>query len=117
MAKDVSLRQLRYFVAAAETGQLDHIPAGSFTPDLLLHRNDHGDTPLHAAAYEGHLDQIPEALFTPELLQARNYNGVSVLRTAVVRGYTAELPAALRPKPQSALRRTLEQWGVLRRQY
>ena len=84
---------------AAETGQLSQIPRERLTTDLLLTRNDNGDTPLHAAAYEGHLDQIPPSLFTPDLLAVRNYDGVAVGRVAVTRGFAGQLPTDVRPKP------------------
>jgi len=93
--------------AAAETGQLRKIPAERLTGELLMTRNDNGDTPLHAAAYEGHLDQVPEALLTRERVAARNYDGISVAALASERGFESQIPAASRPKSSHSVSRFL----------
>ncbi|HYD85213.1 MAG TPA: ankyrin repeat domain-containing protein, partial [Opitutus sp.] len=82
--------------------------------DLLLTRNDNGDTPLHAAAYEGHLDQVPLGLLTEENLNVRNYEGVSVGRTAINCGYSEHIPAPFRPKERGPIGRFLERIGATR---
>ena len=81
------------------------------TADLLLTRNDHGDTALHAAAFAGHLDQIPAALLTAELLDIRNYDGVTPIQTAARTGHLDQIPAELRPKPPGWLQRTIKRIG------
>ncbi|MBP6307525.1 MAG: hypothetical protein KA334_02305, partial [Opitutaceae bacterium] len=84
-----------------------------FTADLLLTRNDNGDTPLHAAAYEGHLDQIPAKFFTAELLNSRNYGGLTVGRLAIERSHLDQIPPHLRPR-DNALTRLLIRLGLRR---
>ena len=84
------------------------------TAELLLTRNDHGDTPLHAAAYEGHLDQVPPPLLTAENLGARNYDGVTPVRIAASRGFIEQLPPSVRPKPAGMFTRLLHQVGLVR---
>ena len=90
------------------------IPRERLTADLLLTRNDNGDTPLHAAAYMGHLDQVPPALFTPELLNVRNYDGVTVGRLAIQGGFTGQIPPDLRPKSPGAVSKLLTRLGMRR---
>ncbi|MEX2044140.1 MAG: ankyrin repeat domain-containing protein, partial [Opitutus sp.] len=97
--------------AAAETGQLEKIPAAQLTTDLLLTRNDNGDTPLHAAAFEGHLDQVPAGLLTPDIIGTRNYDGLSVVRTAFNRDHMDQIPAESRPRAMNPLRRLLHNLG------
>ncbi|MGH6990987.1 MAG: hypothetical protein ACRES9_06155, partial [Gammaproteobacteria bacterium] len=90
---------------------LDKIPRDQLTADLLLTRNDNGDTPLHAAAYEGHLDQVPRELLTPERIGTRNYDGLTVLKTALNRGFENQLPEDVRPRKMGPIRRFLHNLG------
>ena len=91
------------------SGQLAAIPREHLTDDLVLTRNDNGDTPLHAAAYEGHLDQIPVELLTPENIAVRNYEGVSVWRTARDRNFDHQIPPASRPRNLGPITRMMRQ--------
>jgi ankyrin repeat protein len=79
----------------------------TLTGELLMTRNDHGDTPLHAAAYEGHLDQVPAALLTRERVGTRNYDGISVAALASERGFLSQIPASAQPKRYGPVSRLL----------
>ena len=85
--------------------------AAQLTPELLLTRNDNGDTPLHAAAHEGHLDQVPAGVLTRETAATRNYDGLSVIQTALDRGHLEQIPLEARPKIASPIRRFLRKIG------
>jgi ankyrin repeat protein len=87
------------------------VPREELTATLLLTRNEHGDTPLHAAAFEGHLDQLPQELLTAANLSVRNYAGITPLKAATLRGHSDQLPEGLRPKNPSPLSRLLGKLG------
>jgi ankyrin repeat protein len=82
--------------------------------ELLLTRNDNGDTPIHAAAFAGHLNQIPAELLTADRLSCRNYERVTALQTAIDRGFADQLPEQFRPKPETAMHRLLRRIGGAR---
>jgi ankyrin repeat protein len=79
-------------------GQLSKIPPDQLSTELLLVRNDNGDTPLHLAAQYGHLDQVPQPLLNESTLNQVNHVGVSVRRMAISSGFAAQLPQSFRPK-------------------
>ena len=82
--------------------------------DLLITRNDFGDTPLHAAAVEGHLDQVPPEALNAATLRLRNYTGGTPLGGAIRTGHGDQLPPEFRPKPPNWLQTLLYRTGISR---
>ena len=81
-------------------GQVAHLDIYTeLTPELLLMRNDNGDTPLHVAAQNGFLTQIPSSFLTEGTVNISNHVGVTVRRLAISRGFGHQLPPSFRPKP------------------
>ena len=82
--------------------------------DLLISRNEFGDTPMHAAAVEGHLDDIPREFLTPATMTVRNYNGGTPVGAAIRYGHIAQLPPEFVPKPPNALQKFFYKIGIAR---
>src|SRR6267154_385233 len=89
-------------------------PADCLTLDLLISRNDFGDTPLHAAAVEGHLKDVPREFINHATLSIRNYTGGTPIGAAIHNGHADQLPEEFRPKPPTIVQKILYRTGFSR---
>jgi ankyrin repeat protein len=96
---------------------LGQIPNDRLTLELLVSRNDFGDTPLHAAAVEGHLKDVPPQFLNRTTLTIKNYTGATAIRAAIHNGHADQLPAEFQPQPPTFVQKLLHKTGFFRPPY
>ena len=85
---------------AAETGNLDVIPAKAMTVESMTRKVSRwGTTPLYLAVSSGHIDQIPPELLTPQTLLVSKNTRFQVLDVLLQQGELAVIPKTVLEDP------------------
>ncbi len=75
----------------------------SASPQLLSHKDTHGNTPLHASAAAGGLACLQQLLSSGADVAATNHDGSTPLMLAASNGHTPTLAALADLQPASAI--------------
>jgi len=83
------------FHALAEAGQLDKVPKGILTEQILSQRDNSGHTVIHKAAMSGCLLQVPKEFIHEVSLSKRTRLGVTAFHLAAENGHLDQIPQEL----------------------